>query len=51
MQAAQSSIGDVDFAEEAMILAKMKVLNKAQVFAAVQAGKINEKNMISLLQG
>jgi len=51
VQSAQSSIADVDFAEEAMILANMKILNKAQVFAAVQTGKMNEKNMISLLQG
>lgn len=51
LQAARSSAGDVDFAEESMNLAKMKVLTKAQTFAAVQAGKINAKNLLGLLQG
>lgn len=51
LQAAQSTVADVDFAEESMNLAKMKVLNKAQAFALAQTGKMNQKNLIGLLQG
>lgn len=51
IQAAESQIGDVDFAEESIILAKMKVLNKAQAFASAQAGKINQQQMMGILQG
>ena len=51
IQAAESQINDVDFAEETMTLARMKVLAKAQAFATAQAGKINESQITSLLQG
>lgn len=51
LQAAQSNVGDVDFAEVSMNLAKMQVLTQAQTFAAAQSGKINEKNLMTLLQG
>lgn len=51
LQAAESQIGDVDFAEESMFLARMKVLNKAQSFAAAQTGKINQQQITGLLQG
>ncbi len=51
LQAAESQIGDLDFAEETMNLARMKVLQEAQVFAQVQAGKVNKAQISSLLQG
>ena len=51
IQAAESQIGDLDFAEETMNLARMKVLQEAQVFAQVQAGKVNQTQIKSLLQG
>ena len=51
IQAAESQIGDVDFAEESIMLNKMKILNQAQTFAAAQTGKINQQQMMSLLQG
>lgn len=51
IRAAESQIGDLDFAEESMNLANMKVLMQAQVFAHTQAGKINETQIKSLLQG
>jgi flagellin len=51
VQAAESQIGDLDFAEETMNLARMKVLQQAQVFAQTQAGKVNESQIKSLLQG
>lgn len=51
LEAAQSQIADTDYAEESMILAKMKVLTKAQSFAAAQAGNINKNNLMNLLQG
>ena len=51
IEAAESQIGDLDFAEETMTLANMKVLMQAQVFAQAQAGKINEAQIQSLLQG
>ncbi len=51
IEAAESQIGDLDFAEETMTMAKMKVLMQAQVFAHTQAGKVNEAQVKSLLQG
>ena len=51
IEAAESQIGDLDFAEETMTLARMKVLMQAQVFAQSQAGKVNEAQVKSLLQG
>ena len=51
LEAAQSQIAETDFAEESMILAKMKVLTKAQSFALTQTGQINKNNLINLLQG
>ncbi len=51
IQAAASSITDVDYADEAMVFARLKALNAAKIFAATQAGKINQGNVIDLLQG
>lgn len=51
LDAAESQIGDLDFAEETMTLAKMKVLLESQIFAQTQAGKVNEQQIRSLLQG
>ncbi len=51
LQAAESQIGDVDFAEESMMLARMKILTEAQTFATTQTGKINQQQITSLLQG
>ncbi len=51
LNAAESQIGDLDFAEETMTLARMKVLTQAQVFAQTQAGKVNASQVQSLLQG
>ncbi len=51
IEAAESQIGDLDFAEETMTLAKMKILMQAQVFAQTQAGKVNTTQISSLLQG
>ena len=47
---AESSIRDLDFAEEAMNLSKMENLNKARIFAATQANATS-KNVFNLLQG
>jgi len=51
VQAAASSIQDLDYAEESMIFAQMKALNAAKVFAATQAGNTNKTNIFNLLQG
>ena len=51
VQSAQSSIADVDYAEESMVFARMKALNKAKVFAATQANNLNKGNVLNLLQG
>ena len=51
IDAAESQIGDLDFAEESMTLARMKILTQAQVFAQTQAGKVNAAQIQSLLQG
>lgn len=51
LSAAQSGIADVDFAEEAMNLARISTLNKARMFALAQTGKINKEGMVNLLQG
>jgi len=51
LEAFRSQIFDTDFAVESMILTKMKVLTKAQSFAAAQTGKINKNNIMNLLQG
>ncbi|MFZ5775070.1 MAG: flagellin [Thermodesulfobacteriota bacterium] len=47
---AESSIRDVDFAEEAANFSKMQVLNQAGSFAMSQANA-SAKNVLSLLQG
>ena len=47
---AESSIRDVDFAEEVINLNKFEVLNKVRVFAASQANA-NAKNVLNILQG
>ncbi len=49
--AAESKIGDVDLAEEALVLSQTKLLNKAQTFAATQTGRINAVSIMNLLQG
>ncbi|HIJ78151.1 MAG: flagellin [Desulfobulbaceae bacterium] len=51
LMAAQSNIQDVDYAEEAMNFAKMKVLTEAKAFALSQAKNINKENVLGLLQG
>jgi len=48
--AAESTIRDLDFAEESANLATMETLNKAQLFATLQANS-NKKNVFNLLQG
>ena len=48
--AAESTVRDLDLAEESSNFAAMDALNKAQVFAAVQANS-SKKNVINLLQG
>ena len=48
--AAESSIRDVDFAEEASNFSKMQILNQAGAFAMAQANA-SSKNVLSLLQG
>lgn len=47
---AESSIRDVDFAEEAANFSKMQILNQAGSFAMAQANA-SSKNVLSLLQG
>jgi flagellin len=47
---AESSIRDVDFAEEAGNFSKMQILNQAGSFAMAQANA-SSKNVMSLLQG
>lgn len=48
--AAESTINDLDLAQESSNLAAMESLNKAQIFAAIQANS-SKKNVFSLLQG
>ena len=47
---AESSIRDVDFAEEAANFSKMQILNQASSFAMAQANA-SSKTVLSLLQG
>ncbi len=47
---AESTIRDLDIAEETANFATMESLNKAQIFAAAQANS-NKKNVFNLLQG
>jgi flagellin len=47
---AESSIRDVDFAEEASNFSKMQILNQASSFAMAQANA-SSKTVLSLLQG
>lgn len=49
--AAESKIGDVDLAEEALFFSRVNLLNKAQTFAAAQTGRLNGANVLGLLQG
>lgn len=49
IQASLSSIADVDYAEEASVLSKMKVLNAVRVFALAQSGKLNTTGFMTLL--
>lgn len=48
---AESSIADVDLAEESMNFAKMKSLTEAKAFALAQAKNVNKQSVLSLLQG
>lgn len=48
--AAESTVRDLDIAEESANFSIMESLNKAQIFAAAQANS-NKKNVINLLQG
>mgnify|MGYP005849739447 CR=1 FL=1 len=50
VSAAESSIRDVDFAEEASNFSKMQILNQAGSFAMAQANA-SSQNVLSLLQG
>jgi flagellin len=47
---AESTIRDLDFAEEAMNFSKIVVLNKARAFASTQANATS-KHIVNLLQG
>jgi flagellin len=47
--AAESTIMDVDLAEESMVLSQMKTLEKAGLFALSQANKIHKENLANLL--
>jgi flagellin len=47
---AESTIRDLDFAEEAMNFSKIVVLNKARAFASTQANATS-KHVVNLLQG
>nr|MBF0222007.1 flagellin FliC [Desulfobulbaceae bacterium] len=47
---AESTIRDLDFAEEIMNLSKMKVLNEVRAFASSQANA-SSQNIVNLLQG
>lgn len=47
---AESTVRDLDFAEEIMNFSKMDVLNKVRVFASSQANATS-KNLVNLLQG
>jgi len=47
--ASESSIMDVDLAEEAMVLNQMKVLEKASLFALSQANETQKSSLASLL--
>ncbi|MBU0676189.1 MAG: hypothetical protein KJ950_16240 [Proteobacteria bacterium] len=49
--AAESTLADLDFAEESTNLATFRILQKAQIFAQVQAGNVKGANIMSLLQG
>lgn len=49
--AAESKIGDVDLAEEALFFSRANLLNQAQTFAAAQTGRLNAANVMALLQG
>lgn len=48
--AAESTVRDLDLAEESTNFATMEALTKAQIFAATQANS-SKKNVINLLQG
>ena len=48
--AAESTVRDLDLAEESANFATMEALNTAQIFAAAQANS-SKKNVINLLQG
>ncbi|MCK5404116.1 MAG: flagellin, partial [Desulfobulbaceae bacterium] len=48
--AAESSIRDVDFAEEAANFSKLQILNQAGAFAMAQANA-SSQNVLTLLQG
>lgn len=51
IQAAESTIADVDFAEEAMNFAQIKALTKAKTFAMAQTKNVNKESVLALLQG
>ncbi len=51
LAAARSQVTEVDMAEEAMTLARMKVLERARLFAATQAGNVDQTRVMNLLQG
>ncbi|MBI4791154.1 MAG: flagellin B, partial [Deltaproteobacteria bacterium] len=48
--AAESSIRDVDFAEESANFSRMQILSQASTFAMSQANA-SSQNVLSLLQG
>ncbi len=48
---ARSSVADVDLAEEIMLMKQADVLFKAGIFAQTQTGKMNQENLLGLLQG
>lgn len=51
IRAAESTLADVDMAEEVMAFARFKTLRQAQTFALAQARNINQNTVLGLLQG
>ncbi|MBU0729514.1 MAG: flagellin [Proteobacteria bacterium] len=49
--AAESTIADVDFADESATFSNFRLLLKANIFALSQANKVKESSVMNLLQG
>mgnify|MGYP005845797775 CR=1 FL=1 len=46
---AESTIADLDFAEESMMLSQMKILQQARTFAQTQGANLNKGRILSLI--